>query len=127
MPLALTTNHRVFPWDVGKCVCEGGVWEGQDPLVSPLIPQGPQVYTFSIREEIKETSAQAAVGRACRGSSYTPSAHPAGGRFSPSLATAQPMRDCHRPANGKLLHYELPVSSAGLLVYNGSSYRFFLP
>lgn len=52
MPLALTTNHWVFPWDVGKCVCEGGVWEGQAPLVSPLIPQGPQVYTFSIREEI---------------------------------------------------------------------------
>lgn len=43
---------------------------------------------------------------------------PARGRFSPCLATAQPMRDCHSSANEKPPHFALPVSSNQLFVYN---------
>ena len=39
-------------------------------------------------------------------------------RFSPCLATAQPMRDYHYSANEKPLYLELPVSSSRLFVYN---------
>ena len=35
--------------------------------------------------------------------------------FSPCPATAQPTRDCSNPANGKPLHFGLPVSSDGFL------------
>ena len=42
---------------------------------------------------------------------------PTGGRFSSYLVTA-PLRDCHNSANEKLLDFELPVSSKGLLVNN---------
>lgn len=40
------------------------------------------------------------------------------GKFSPPLAMAQPMRDCHNPANEKPPHLELPVSFNGLFLYN---------
>ena len=40
------------------------------------------------------------------------------GRFSPHLATAQLMRDCHNSANEKPLYFKLAVSSNGLSVYN---------
>ena len=42
-------------------------------------------------------------------------------RFSPCLAAAQPMRDCHDSASEKPLYFELPVSSNGLFVYNSPS------
>ena len=40
-------------------------------------------------------------------------------RVSLCLATAQPMRGCHKSANEKSLYFEFPVSSNGLFVYNG--------
>ena len=43
------------------------------------------------------------------------------GRFSPCLATAQPMRDCHNSANEKPPHFALPVSPNRLFVCNSSS------
>lgn len=39
------------------------------------------------------------------------------GRFSPHLATAQLMRDCHNSTNEKPLHFKLPVSSSGHFLY----------
>ena len=51
--------------------------------------------------------------------------YPAGkGRFSPHLATAQPMRDQHGTANGKPPHFQLPISSSGLCLEQPSHFPF---
>lgn len=44
-----------------------------------------------------------------------------GGRFFSALATAQPMRNFHISANETPLHFQLPICSNGLLVYNSPS------